>query len=48
MFVRPGSIAGRKPYMGGSIYCVTKHAVRAFTSALLQELVETQMRVTEI
>ena len=34
--------------MGGSIYCATKHAVRAFTGALLRELVETQVRVTEI
>ena len=43
-----GSIAGREPYIGGSIYCATKHAVRAFTGALLRELVETQIRVTEI
>lgn len=43
-----GSVAGREPYIGGSIYCATKHAVRAFTGALLRELVETQIRVTEI
>lgn len=43
-----GSVAGREPYVGGSIYCATKHAVRAFTGALLRELVETQIRVTEI
>jgi len=43
-----GSVAGREPYVGGSIYCATKHAVRAFTGALLRELVETQVRVTEI
>lgn len=43
-----GSIAGREPYIGGSIYCATKHAVRAFTGALLRELVENQIRVTEI
>lgn len=43
-----GSVAGREPYIGGSIYCATKHAVRAFTGALLRELVETQVRVTEI
>ena len=43
-----GSIAGREPYAGGSIYCATKHAVRAFTGALLRELVETQIRVTEV
>lgn len=43
-----GSVAGREPYIEGSIYCATKHAVRAFTGALLRELVETQIRVTEI
>lgn len=43
-----GSIAGREPYVGGSVYCATKHAVRAFSGALLRELVETQIRVTEI
>ena len=43
-----GSVAGREPYIGGSIYCATKHAVRAFTGTLLRELVETQIRVTEI
>lgn len=43
-----GSIAGREPYIGGSIYCATKYAVRAFTGALLRELVETKIRVTEI
>lgn len=43
-----GSVAGREPYAGGSIYCATKHAVRAFTGALLRELVQTKIRVTEI
>lgn len=43
-----GSVAGREPYIGGSIYCATKYAVRAFTGALLRELVETQIRVTEV
>lgn len=43
-----GSIAGREPYAGGSIYCATKHAVKAFTGALLRELVDTPIRVTEI
>jgi 3-hydroxy acid dehydrogenase/malonic semialdehyde reductase len=43
-----GSIAGREPYIGGGIYCATKHAVRALTGTLLRELVETQVRVTEI
>ncbi|EPQ58138.1 NAD P-binding protein [Gloeophyllum trabeum ATCC 11539] len=43
-----GSVAGREPYVGGSIYCATKHAVRAFTGSLMRELVDTKIRVTEI
>jgi len=43
-----GSIAGREPYAGGSVYCATKAAVRAFTSSLLREVVNTPIRVTEI
>ncbi|GAA98191.1 uncharacterized protein L969DRAFT_617138 [Mixia osmundae IAM 14324] len=43
-----GSVAGREPYAGGSIYCASKHAVRAFTGSLLRELVETPIRVSEI
>ncbi|KAL7422160.1 hypothetical protein Q5752_002805 [Cryptotrichosporon argae] len=43
-----GSIAGLEPYAGGSIYCATKHAVNAFSGALLRELVDTPIRVVEI
>lgn len=43
-----GSIAGRSPYPGGSIYCSTKAAVRAFTEALRMELIDTRIRVIEI
>lgn len=43
-----GSIAGREAYPGGSIYCATKFAVNAFTTALRGELVNTPIRVTEI
>ncbi|TIA91584.1 hypothetical protein E3P99_00993 [Wallemia hederae] len=43
-----GSIAGIEPYANGSIYCSTKHAVRAFTTSLAKELVATPIRVTEI
>ncbi|CCA67121.1 probable NADP(+)-dependent dehydrogenase acting on 3-hydroxy acids [Serendipita indica DSM 11827] len=43
-----GSVAGREPYAGGGIYCATKHAVKSFTGSLLRELVDTQIRVTEI
>ncbi|PYH42816.1 oxidoreductase, short chain dehydrogenase/reductase family [Aspergillus saccharolyticus JOP 1030-1] len=43
-----GSIAGREPYPGGSIYCATKAAVRSFTDALRKELVATRIRIIEI
>lgn len=43
-----GSIAGLEPYPNGSIYCSTKHAVRAFTTSLMKELVGTPIRVSEI
>ncbi|KAJ6630783.1 hypothetical protein B0H10DRAFT_1982992 [Mycena sp. CBHHK59/15] len=43
-----GSIAGREPYVGGSIYTATKHAVNAFTASMMRELVNTPIRVTEI
>ncbi|KAK4103560.1 NAD(P)-binding protein [Parathielavia hyrcaniae] len=43
-----GSIAGREPYAGGSIYCATKAAVRSFTDALRKELIDTRIRVMEI
>lgn len=43
-----GSIAGREPYQGGSIYCATKAAVRSFTDALRRELITTRIRVIEI
>ncbi|EEB97700.1 hypothetical protein MPER_02931, partial [Moniliophthora perniciosa FA553] len=43
-----GSVAGREPYAGGSIYTATKHAVHAFTASVMRELVNTPIRVTEI
>ena len=43
-----GNLAGREPYAGGSIYRATKHDVRAFSGALLREVVDTPIRVTEI
>ncbi|EQB43883.1 hypothetical protein CGLO_17420 [Colletotrichum gloeosporioides Cg-14] len=43
-----GSIAGREPYPGGSIYCATKAAVRSFTDSLRKELIATRIRVIEI
>lgn len=43
-----GSIAGREPYHGGSIYCATKAAVRSFTDALRRELIATRIRIIEV
>ncbi|KAH7324537.1 short chain dehydrogenase [Stachybotrys elegans] len=43
-----GSIAGREPYVGGSIYCATKAAVRSFTDSLRKELIATRIRVIGI
>jgi 3-hydroxy acid dehydrogenase/malonic semialdehyde reductase len=46
--INVGSIAGREPYPGGSIYCATKAAVRSFTESLRKELISTRVRVIEI
>jgi len=43
-----GSIAGREPYPGGSIYCSTKAAVRAFTESLRKELINTRIRICNV
>ncbi|RDW80806.1 NAD(P)-binding Rossmann-fold containing protein-1 [Coleophoma crateriformis] len=43
-----GSIAGREPYVGGSIYCATKAAIKSFTESLRRELIATKIRVIEI
>ncbi|KAJ9099245.1 hypothetical protein QFC21_004125 [Naganishia friedmannii] len=46
--IQLGSVAGREGYAGGSIYCATKHALHGFTVALMKELVNTPIRVTEV
>ncbi|WWC86567.1 uncharacterized protein L201_001444 [Kwoniella dendrophila CBS 6074] len=43
-----GSLAGREAYVGGSVYCAVKHAVKAFTNSLMKELVATGIRVSEV
>lgn len=46
--INVGSIAGREPYVGGSIYCATKAAVRSFTESMRKELIATRIRIIEI
>ena len=43
-----GSIAGLESYPGGSVYCGTKHAVKAITRAMKMDLHGTGVRVSEV
>ncbi|GAA5520619.1 SDR family NAD(P)-dependent oxidoreductase [Aliifodinibius salicampi] len=43
-----GSIASHESYPGGSIYCATKHAVKAFTEATKKDLHGTKVRVSMV
>lgn len=43
-----GSIAGHESYPGGSVYCSTKHAVKAFTEATKKDLHSTKVRVSMV
>lgn len=40
-----GSISGRYTYPGGAVYCGTKHAVRAISEGMRQDLCGTNIRV---
>ena len=42
------SIAGHYSYMGGAVYCATKHAVKAFTRAMREETCGKNIRVMEV
>lgn len=46
--INMGSIASNMVYEGGSVYCATKHAVRAITKTLRLELNGTPIRVSLI
>lgn len=46
--VNMSSIAGIEPYKGGGLYCGSKHALEAYTTATRHELVGTNIRVTSI
>jgi len=43
-----GSVAGHWVYQGGSVYCATKHAVKALSQGLRLDLKGTAIRVSEI
>lgn len=43
-----GSIAGHESYPKGSVYCATKHAVKAFTEATKKDLHGTSVRVSMV
>lgn len=46
--VNIGSVAGKEPYPGGSIYCATKAAVNFFSHSLRKELINTKIRILEV
>lgn len=46
--VNIGSVAGDAAYAGGAIYCATKAAVKTFSDGLRIDLVDTNIRVTNI
>lgn len=46
--VNMGSVAGPRPYAGGTVYCATKAAVHAATEALRMDLGGSGIRVTTI
>ncbi len=46
--VNIGSLAGRNPFVGGSCYSATKHAVIGFSESLMLEVRDAGVRVTVI
>ena len=43
-----GSVAGRQVYPGGSVYCATKHAVRALYEAMRLDMAGSGLRFTTV
>ena len=43
-----GSIAGKEVYAGGNVYCASKHAVDALSKAMRIDLVDYNIKVTNI
>ncbi len=48
MVINIGSIAGHEVYVGGNVYCGTKHAVKAISKGMLLDLNGSGIRVTSI
>lgn len=46
--INMGSIAGHQSYPKGSVYCATKHAIKAITRALRMETVDKGIRVSSV
>ncbi len=46
--IQIGSVAGRWVYPGGTVYCATKHAVRAINEGLKMDLHGTAIRVSSV
>lgn len=46
--INVGSIASYEAYPGGSVYCATKHAVRAITESAKMDLLGTNIRVSSV
>jgi 3-hydroxy acid dehydrogenase / malonic semialdehyde reductase len=43
-----GSIAGKEVYPGGNVYCASKHAVDALSKAMRIELLEREIKVSQV
>ncbi len=43
-----GSISGREVYANGSVYCATKHAVRALTEGMKKDWHGSSLRISEV